>query len=149
MYLKTFESNCPLNFNFKVLNFFFGFMECKEKYWTDDELSRKRWHECLFKMLWDDHYNDTHVLTKYTQGTESSSQLWWKNTLELIWCSIRLNKREELSLFLLASLWRCSFSTSDLRYIDPIQSHPIQHLGLSVLISSIWSWGGPRWSKLV
>ena len=38
---------------------------------------------------------------------------------------------------LLASLWRCSFSTSDLRYIDPIQSHPIQHLGLSVLISSI------------
>ena len=100
MYLKTFESNCPLNSNFKVLNFFFGFMECKEKYWTDDELSRKRWHECLFKMLWDDHYNDTHVLTKYTQGTESSSQLWWKNTLELIWCSIRLNRREELSLFL-------------------------------------------------
>ena len=35
---------------------------------------------------------------------------------------------------LLASLWRCSFSTSGLRYIDPIQS---RHLGLSVLISSI------------
>ena len=36
------------------------------------------------------------------------------------------------SLKLLASLWRCSCSTSDLRYID-IQS---RHLGLSVLINS-------------
>ena len=39
----------------------------------------------------------------------------------------------KMSSLLLASLWRCSFSTSDLRYIDI----SIRHLGLSVLISSI------------
>ena len=52
---------------------------------------------------------------------------------------------ENYLLEFLASLWRCSFSTSDLRYIHP--SHPIHPTFR--FECSIWSWGGPRWSKLV